>query len=188
MSRFDLVELERTHERRSRRMTAADRAPIPFVGSAVAEDIEAAREAIAVVVERAEEARNVALVDPRSTVIDLTGREPSPAACALFDEHIASGTFTPLTDDPNWKLRRYTFDAAPGFLIKVIRTTLYLADRPCTAYEIAKTVQLRHAGRWKSRSIRNRVGEPKTGLFVWDLNGLSDDNEPCRRYWLEAPA
>lgn len=161
---LDLVELERTHERRSRRMTAADRAPGPLVGSAVARDVEAAREAIAVVVERAEEAEATwSPTDPRST-------------------------FTPLTDDPNWWAKhRYTFDGAPGLLVKIIRNILYLEDGPLTAYDIAKIVQRRYAGRWRSASIRHKVGEPKTGLFVWDLNGVSDDGEPCRRYWLTEP-
>lgn len=145
---IDLTELERTHERRTRRLSAADRrAPGPLVGSASfyaeAELVSAA----------------TAIEMPTSFV---TLAELGPNA-------------------------RYTVTNAPGFLIKVIRNTLFLVGSPMTAYEIAHRIVRSHPTRWEPVSIRHKVGMRQTGLFTWDLNGLSDNNNPCTRYWLTPP-
>lgn len=97
-----------------------------------------------------------------------TAREELAVAISIAEQHVTA---------------RKTVTNTPGQLTKVIRTTLYLADQPLTAYQIARAVLRTHPNRWGYDTIRRACG--KAGLVIVG-EGLSDQNEPCQLFALVA--
>lgn len=75
-----------------------------------------------------------------------------------------------------------------SFCARVVRGVVARADRPLTAFEVAREVLKHHPNRWAASTIRGYVSRlAKRGVLrELDCDGVSLDHAPCFRYVLGA--